>query len=80
MKIAIIGIGGAGTTAAWLLDGDQEVDIYERNETIGGHANTVQLTVDAVTHDARATRLVRVQRAPHGHARRRNHLGWLEQR
>ena len=50
MKIAIIGTGGAGSTAAWLLDGRHEVDIYERNAKIGGHANTVELEADGVMH------------------------------
>ncbi len=50
MKIAILGTGGSGTTAAWLLDGRHEVDIYERNAKIGGHANTVEITSGGVTH------------------------------
>ena len=50
MKIAILGTGGAGTTAAWLLDGRHEVDIYERNAKIGGHANTVEIESGGVTH------------------------------
>lgn len=52
MKIAIIGTGGAGSTAAWLLDRRPgiEVDIYERNAKIGGHANTVELEADGVMH------------------------------
>jgi predicted NAD/FAD-binding protein len=50
MKIAIIGTGGAGSTAAWLLDPAHEIEIYERNETIGGHANTVEYEVDGVMH------------------------------
>ena len=50
MKIAIVGTGGAGTTAAWLLDRRHEVDIYERNAKIGGHANTVEITSGGVTH------------------------------
>lgn len=50
MKIAILGTGGAGTTAAWLLDGRHEVDIYERNASVGGHAHTVEVEAGGITH------------------------------
>ena len=44
MRIAIIGTGIAGTTAAHLLQEDHEVHVFEADDRPGGHANTV--TVD----------------------------------
>lgn len=41
MRIAIVGAGIAGLAAAWLLDGDHEVVLFERNDFLGGHARTV---------------------------------------
>lgn len=45
MKIAIVGAGIAGLTAAYLLNRAHEVELFERNDYAGGHANTV--SVDA---------------------------------
>lgn len=41
MKIAVIGAGVAGLSAAWLLGKRHEVAIYEKNARLGGHSNTV---------------------------------------
>ena len=43
-NIAVIGSGIAGMSAAWLLSQRHEVTVYERNNRLGGHSNTV--TVD----------------------------------
>ena len=40
MKIAIIGSGISGLTAAYLLSGEHEVVVFEAAERIGGHTNT----------------------------------------
>ena len=45
MKIGIIGAGIAGLTAAYLLNRAHDVELLERNDYAGGHANTI--TVDA---------------------------------
>lgn len=45
MKIAIIGSGIAGLTAAWLLDGHHEVTLFEKNDVLGGHALTVHFDI-----------------------------------
>ena len=50
MKIAIIGSGGAGMSAAWMLDEEHEVTLFERNPTIGGHAHTVEVERDGHLH------------------------------
>lgn len=41
MNIAVIGTGIGGMSAAWLLDQGHEITVYEKNERIGGHSNTV---------------------------------------
>ena len=42
MKIAIIGSGISGLSAAWLLYQKHEITVFEQNDYIGGHSNTVQ--------------------------------------
>ena len=42
-KLAIVGTGIAGMGAAWFLHKDYDVTIFEKNNYIGGHTNTVQL-------------------------------------
>ncbi len=49
MRIAIVGSGISGVSAAWLLSKDHTVDLYEANDYLGGHTCTVDLTVDGVT-------------------------------
>ena len=43
MRIAIIGSGISGLTAAYLLQKDHQITVYEQNNYIGGHANTVDV-------------------------------------
>jgi predicted NAD/FAD-binding protein len=43
MRIAIIGSGISGLTAAYLLHKDHQIDVYEQNDYIGGHTNTVDI-------------------------------------
>ena len=42
-KIAIIGSGISGMAASWLLNKEHEIDLYEKNNYIGGHSNTVEI-------------------------------------
>lgn len=42
-RIAVIGAGVAGFSAAWLLSPRHEVTLYEENDWIGGHAHTVDV-------------------------------------
>ncbi|MEM7616868.1 MAG: FAD-dependent oxidoreductase [Pseudomonadota bacterium] len=46
MKIAIIGTGIAGLTAAYLLNNQHDITIYEKNNYIGGHSRTIDVAVD----------------------------------
>ena len=50
MRVAVIGAGIAGLSAAMRLSPHAEVTLFEANDYLGGHANTVDVTVDGVTH------------------------------
>jgi uncharacterized protein len=48
-RIAIIGSGISGLTAAYFLNHQHEVVLYEANSYLGGHTNTVDINVDGKT-------------------------------
>lgn len=50
MKIAIVGTGVSGLVAAHELHRDHEVTLFEADARVGGHANTVDVEVDGVSH------------------------------
>ena len=54
MRIAVIGSGIAGLSCAWLLArpaaGAHQVTLFEENDYLGGHTNTVDATVDGMTY------------------------------
>ena len=43
MKIGIVGAGVAGLTAAWMLSEEHDVTLIEKQDRLGGHANTVEV-------------------------------------
>ncbi|HEX5057617.1 MAG TPA: FAD-dependent oxidoreductase, partial [Gammaproteobacteria bacterium] len=50
LKIAIIGAGISGLTAAYRLHRDFEIDVYEASHYAGGHTNTAEVRVNGQTH------------------------------
>ena len=46
MRIAIIGAGISGLTAAYRLSPVHEVTLFEANDYLGGHTNTVEVELD----------------------------------
>jgi uncharacterized protein len=43
VRIAIVGTGIAGLATAWLLHQRHEVHVFERDDRVGGHTNTVDV-------------------------------------
>ncbi|MEZ6023669.1 MAG: FAD-dependent oxidoreductase [Hyphomonadaceae bacterium] len=46
-NIAVIGSGIAGMSAAWLLSQRHDVTLYEKDNRLGGHSNTVNVRTSA---------------------------------
>lgn len=42
-KIAVVGCGVAGLTAAWLLSREHDVHLFEKNDYAGGHTRTLRI-------------------------------------
>ena len=51
MKIAVVGAGIAGNVAAYLLAGDHDLTVFERNDYVGGHTNTVRVDAADGPHE-----------------------------
>jgi uncharacterized protein len=49
-RIAVIGSGIAGLGAAWLLRQRHHVTLFEADTRAGGHANTIDVTLDGLSH------------------------------
>ena len=49
-RVAIVGSGIAGLTAAYRLQNDVDVTVFEQNDWIGGHTHTVDITLDGQTY------------------------------
>jgi predicted NAD/FAD-binding protein len=49
-RIAVVGSGIAGLSAAWLLADQYRVTLFEAGDYFGGHSNTVDVTLEGVTH------------------------------
>jgi uncharacterized protein len=46
LKIAVIGTGISGLSAAWLLNQRHDITVYERSDRVGGHSNTISAPVE----------------------------------
>ncbi|PLY09686.1 MAG: FAD-dependent oxidoreductase [Arcobacter sp.] len=49
LKIAVLGAGISGLGSAYLLSKKHEVDLYEKDNRLGGHARTTKVTEDNKT-------------------------------
>lgn len=49
LKIAVVGTGISGLSAAWLLSQRHDVTVYEKSDRVGGHTNTVTLSIGGAT-------------------------------
>lgn len=50
MKIAVVGAGVSGLGCAHLLAREHAVTLYEAAPRLGGHTNTVDISVDGISH------------------------------
>jgi|GEM_PF-706453 len=50
MRIGIIGSGGAGMCAAWLLDQHHDITLFEKRNYLGGHTHSVHVELDEKKH------------------------------
>ncbi len=48
-RIAVIGSGIAGLSAAWLLARDHAVTLFEANDYLGGHSHTVDVVLEGIS-------------------------------
>lgn len=48
-KVAIVGTGIAGMASAWLLHEIYDITVFEQNDYVGGHTNTVNVEEDGTT-------------------------------
>ena len=49
-RIAVVGSGISGLASAWLLSRRYDVTLFEANARLGGHTNTVDVTLEGKTH------------------------------
>ena len=48
-RVSVVGSGISGLSVAWLLSQKYQVTLFEAGNYLGGHTNTVDVTVDGIT-------------------------------
>jgi predicted NAD/FAD-binding protein len=49
MRVGIVGGGISGLACAWVLEGQHEVTLFEREPRLGGHARTIEVPAEGST-------------------------------
>ena len=49
-RVAIVGSGISGLTAAYRLQPQVEIDVFEQNDWIGGHTHTVNISLNGISY------------------------------
>ncbi len=49
-RIAVVGAGISGLASAWLLSRHHDVTLFEAGDYLGGHTNTVDVTLEGKSH------------------------------
>jgi predicted NAD/FAD-binding protein len=75
MRIAVVGGGVSGLVSAYVLDTRHDVTVYEADERLGGHTNTVRVEVDGTTHSVDTGFIVYNERTYPGFVEMLRHLG-----
>ena len=50
MKVAVIGSGISGLSAAYFLSKKYKVDLFEKEDRFGGHSHTIDIKSVSYTH------------------------------
>jgi uncharacterized protein len=51
MEIAVVGTGISGLAAAYLLSSEHDICVYEASDYVGGHVNTVSVSMDDTDYE-----------------------------
>ena len=49
-RVAVVGSGISGLSAAWILSKNNSITLYEKDERLGGHTNTVEVPHPTVSY------------------------------
>ncbi|MGD8343780.1 MAG: NAD(P)-binding protein, partial [Desulfobacterales bacterium] len=78
MRIAVIGTGIAGMVAAYLLGDEHELVVFEAENYVGGHTNTIDVGLNGQTYAVDTGFIVFNEKTYPNFLRlmKRLHIGW----